>query len=1092
MQYYDKIKRIAELAADASKENSDIIFSLINEDNDLEKELFRTITSIAWFNLIKEKDYYNPEHFAKNEKGEVLFPRSFDYLERVSEQVPEYPEYGKELIDIIGNIVKYSRKQKKIDNYYIWWYCVKILNNIPNTKIKECLSPEIFRIWFNEWTDRSSVQHQTIADVGEKLLPKFLCEDSMSRYAEAIIRVITDIRESDQSKAIIGRKDADLVWDSYWLLEAFKRNLKQIAGKISDKVIFDVADKLKSALEYEHNETRIDIEPGANKYQLRVSRAPIEGMRTGEIGYQPLVYDCTVRQYSPEEQEKTKAKNDFWTSRNIKPERIIGKDFRITATTSDEYISQIKRNLPANIDWSKDSELDQKIHQISRNMNTDYSSIWFKSLANDDPVSLHDAHGALTSILRDVLLARCELKKNKVGLILESFLSDKYPFPIFKRIVLLILNSHWAEYPSLFSKFIDGNPNVLAYSDCEVELQDILRNHNKDFSSELKNRLKQLIEDVPKYYQEEGPKQIAYWKYKWLSPLKENDEFTADYIEAKKQAEIKDDNAYEPDRSTMEMKEIGNVSSLSVEELLKMPVIDQIKYFLDFKGTDDWGRMEGKPDKEGLANTLQAAVKAQPEKYINDLKMFNKQGLYLYVNAIIRGFCDASKAGKLLPWTKIFNFSRAYINQEWFLDEAFQAQGNDRGQAKGEYVWVIESIADLIKEGSRDGDRAIGPDNFVLLENLYDDMCGLINGASEPDIDRFALSYALNTTLGQVTESYIVFSLRVARVNKKPEEAWGDNKYERFLGKGIEPYTWLGRYLPNIKYLDAEYAKRKIEEISKLDVADKKWRSFMEGYLFGAYVYDYIYKLMSDHYLKALKGMPFEKEGDRRLVQHIALGYLRNLESLEQKNSNGQESLFFKMLADTDTPEKRNRWIEVANFFWSMASKNTQKGTPDDKEKISGEMKEKILNFWAWTVEDKENVKARLGEDYASFLGRMADLTILLPKIDEKNEEWLMLSAAHIEERRHMTFFIDYLARFEDAESLKRIGKIYLEVLKGTTPTFRQEDIQLIVKRLYDLAIKTEDPKIKRDVKTDADNICNTYGRRGVHFLKELYEKNQK
>jgi len=29
------------------------------------------------------------------------------------------------------------------------------------------------------------------------------------------------------------------------------------------------------------------------------------------------------------------------------------------------------------------------------------------------------------------------------------------------------------------------------------------------------------------------------------------------------------------------------------------------------------------------------------------------------------------------------------------------------------------------------------------------------------------------------------------------------------------------------------------------------------------------------------------------------------------------------------------------------------------------------------------------------------------------------------------------------------------------------------------------------DVKKAANDICNTYGRRGIHFLKELYEKNQ-
>ncbi|MCK4859921.1 MAG: hypothetical protein KAS87_05125, partial [Candidatus Omnitrophica bacterium] len=82
-------------------------------------------------------------------------------------------------------------------------------------------------------------------------------------------------------------------------------------------------------------------------------------------------------------------------------------------------------------------------------------------------------------------------------------------------------------------------------------------------------------------------------------------------------------------------------------------------------------------------------------------------------------------------------------------------------------------------------------------------------------------------------------------------------------------------------------------------------------------------------------------------------------------------------------------------------------------------------------------------------------------------------------------FFMEYLTKFEDDKSVKRIGKIFLKVLEGTTPTFKQEDIQLIVKRLYDLGKKD------LDVKKDADDICNTYGRRGIHFLKDLFYEHQ-
>lgn len=74
-----------------------------------------------------------------------------------------------------------------------------------------------------------------------------------------------------------------------------------------------------------------------------------------------------------------------------------------------------------------------------------------------------------------------------------------------------------------------------------------------------------------------------------------------------------------------------------------------------------------------------------------------------------------------------------------------------------------------------------------------------------------------------------------------------------------------------------------------------------------------------------------------------------------------------------------------------------------------------------------------------------------------------------------------------DEESVSRIGKILLKALENTTPTYRREEIQDVVERIYRLAEKNSDA----DLKKEANDICNAYGgRRGVHFLRELFDKN--
>ena len=114
-------------------------------------------------------------------------------------------------------------------------------------------------------------------------------------------------------------------------------------------------------------------------------------------------------------------------------------------------------------------------------------------------------------------------------------------------------------------------------------------------------------------------------------------------------------------------------------------------------------------------------------------------------------------------------------------------------------------------------------------------------------------------------------------------------------------------------------------------------------------------------------------------------------------------------------------------------------------------------------------------------------MTILLDKIDAATEQWLLICAPQSDLSHHISFFVEYPTKFEDEESLKRISKIYLKVLENTTPTYEEENIKTIVTRLYELAKAKNLP----DLKVEADTICNTYGRRGVHFLKPIWEKYQ-
>ena len=1062
------------------------VMMLIEQDATHSNYFFHRVKDLRWFYPLKEKGFFLPQQIPQSESGDFLFWNILDYLERVSGQVAQNTQYGKELIEIIDSLVCFSIKRKErkgqgINNYHIWWYCVKLLNNLPSAIIKDNLTIEKFHIWLSVWTDHSLGSDLTISDIGEKLLPKFLHDDFAPDYiyAETIINVITAIKAGGKSNAFTKQEDAALAWHSYWIRDTFKKHSQLIGKKCSLNVVFGLADRLKNTLEYKQKDHYVDIDIGKDVYRIEVTRIFAGGLKPGEIKFKDDQYECLVRQFSGDQLKGVDWENDFWALHNLEPQDERGR-FTFSASTKGMFVTEIKKNLPKGINWQNADKLEKKLFNIHEGLFSDYSHVWCRTLKSG-PEHGDGAEEVLTVILRDVLLAKCEVNRKEGKQVLNAFLSDRYQFPIFRRFVLLCADKFWADYSEFLVKLIKVIPSILEESDLEVEMQDILQHHNNTFGQTLKVRLKELINAVPEYYVKEGEKLSAYWKYKWLSPLRDDSEFKALYEEARQRAEPKDGKPYESARSAFKGGFVTHKSPIPKEAVLQKPIAELVKYLDEFKGADFWhGAFEGEPDKEGLADALQAAVQEQPQKFMDELELFNHEGLYRYVHHILWGFRDAWKSGIPLAWDKLFDFCLKYIKQPSFMDDAIRDQGEDSGKYRGKYLWVADAIVDLIEDGSRDDKRAFEKKYFDKAEEIFDCLLHLVKGEPQPDTQRDAITYAINTTLGKVIEAYVIFSLRVARVNGSTEE-WGKNKYERFLSKGIEAYIFLGRYLPNLRFLDQDWVEKKIRELEGRPADDFEWQMFMEGYLTGSRIYQDLYGLMRPNYVTALQSTVFKGRADQRLVEHICIGYLQIGELLQQKNDDGQDSLFWKMLNEVTTSDNRDRWSEVAGFFWSISGKRLKKEEKADQEEPSEDFKKKVLAFWEWTFKEQEFVKSKLGDEYGSFLSRMAELTIWLEKIDETAEKWLMLSAPFIEIEHRSAFFTEYLTQFDDEDSVKRIGKIFLKVLESTTPTFRKENIELIVRRIH-----------KKGDRDDAIAICNTYGRRGIHFLKPAWEDFQK
>ncbi len=126
----------------------------------------------------------------------------------------------------------------------------------------------------------------------------------------------------------------------------------------------------------------------------------------------------------------------------------------------------------------------------------DFSYIWCGSMFNTSEV-VFGTKEILTLILRDILLAKAKANKEITRNIIKEFLGDKYPYPLFKRLVLFLIGSVWDTYKDIFWKMLDEDKDSTLFNDLhyKAEVYTILQRHVSRFSLEEKEKIKKIIEE---------------------------------------------------------------------------------------------------------------------------------------------------------------------------------------------------------------------------------------------------------------------------------------------------------------------------------------------------------------------------------------------------------------------------------------------------------------------------------------------------------------------------------------------------------------------------------------------------------------------
>lgn len=677
-----------------------------------------------------------------------------------------------------------------------------------------------------------------------------------------------------------------------------------------------------------------------------------------------------------------------------------------------------------------------KIESIINENRSEYS-IGYIVTIEDSQHNLEDTYKVQSVFfVRDILIyAGPERIKSMVKNLLQKDHS------IFKRLALYVISYYYDELNEIFWK---TEENPLEEIEIKHELFDLFKNNCEKFTDEQLERILFWIETkkyVPPEQISEKPEEIekflAYRKKEWLLSL-----LGSNYKkiqETYREYDQKNPTKIEHPGFLIWFSGVfvGPEPKPIERELVNRPNQEIVEYL----------------NSQGNPESFRITVKRNPKKFSKDMKPFLNLSREMQ-HALLSGLYDAWRSNDDFSWDELLSFILMIVE-----DEVFWKQEHEGSNLKD---WIVRKAAELVEIGTKDDVHSFDERLLPLAEKI------LLILAEKDKSELFTTTDLVNSVLnspkGAIFSAMIYYSLRSVRIKKNGK--WNEKikrYFEKSINKGtlqIELFVTLGLYLIAIYYhLEQDWVKENINKILPKD-HEENWKAALNGYLFASSrVYKEIYELLktNNHYHKALDTTFEEEFITRRLVEHITVGYLNSFEILEDK-----KSLIYHVIMRND-PKQLSYLV---NFFRRASIRDS----------LTEELKGRIAPLWEKLVQVLEQAENDL--KIQEVLVSLSNWITLVDELDQKKVDLLKASIRYMKADYRLAFFIENLLKHVD-KTPDEVGEFVLEMLNtGLFVTIKEKNLQHLVRRLYE--------QERKDI---ADKICYLYARKGIFFLKEVYDE---
>ncbi len=690
----------------------------------------------------------------------------------------------------------------------------------------------------------------------------------------------------------------------------------------------------------------------------------------------------------------------------------------------------------------------EKINEVFQLDETTFNIIRIPAIENHEQTSFPDKYECqLVYLVRDTLEA---LESNEVRKILKELLANEHP--IFKRIAIHTIRVRYAEFKELFWK--SGN-NPLCYPKAKHEVYELLKEHSADFTVKEIDQVIDWVNSKEYYSAEEYKddkdkveKSIAYQKKEWLmSLLPSGAKKVTELIEALNK--INDAEVKHPGFDSWHSSLTGNVSPLTMGEILDQSIEETITYFHDFSKQhhDFMG-----PSVDGLIDMLTLTVRNNPEKYIVDcLAIVNAPSRIKY--AWIKGLEESwGEEKKEFDCEEVFDAIQQIIHKKEF----WESHNTDDNYGR----WFISNLLSFIEAGLRDDNHAFDPKQLPVIKQI---LFNILENDRYPVSDYSNLPMTvLNNSRGKIYMTLFEYSLRLARLEGKDRDRW-DSEIKELITKKINlqednPLLFfvIGQFLPNIHYLDETWL---IQNFNKLFPLHSKinWSASVSGYFLNNRGPNRtLFRLFTEgsHLEEALSSDLIAGESKKGLVQKICIAYLYDFESFEIDKE------IIQTLVYSDSKSVLSNLIF---FFW------------DPNSLMEKKLIHKIKPLWIELF--KRAIKIKNEELDTFILSGCCKWLNSIEEIDDELYDILLGSAPYITQRDR-SFVIESLAKHIN-DYPEKVGNILIAIFnKKVYYDLSEGKLQEMVENLY-----------SKGFKEIADKICIIHGEQGYHFLRDLYKK---